>query len=121
MLPKKKPPAKDALAALLEEDTGESVDDSDPDADMDDDFEDEATDPMMGGEDSLEGEDDMMSSGIDPEEAALCERLGFSEPEQQQALLDLIDMVTARKSAPPLEDESLSAPPGAVGAGMGPY
>ncbi len=65
-----------------EEEAGE---DPEEEASEGDDFSDD-TDPM--GDDMSDSPDQ-----IDPEQAALCHRLGFSDPDQQQALIDLVKMV----------------------------
>jgi len=109
--PKKK---KDGFALLLGE--PEEPEDVDPDAvdDLDDDEElldeDLPTDDAM----SLEGDSDLddfgdESSSIDPEQARLCETLGFTDPEQQQALIDLVKLVNS--PADPMATESEPLPP----------
>jgi hypothetical protein len=109
-LPKKK---KDGFALLLGE--PEKPEDSDPDAV--DDFDEGLDDEDLPEDDalSLEGdaadplEDlDEEASSIDPEQAALCETLGFTDPEQQQALIDLVRLVN---SPDPLATESSSSLP----------
>lgn len=103
--PRKKKPADFAL--LLgepEQEPEDSLDDLDaeePDEDEDYALEDEGADPLL---------DDMGEevSALDPEQAALCETLGFSDPEQQQALVDLIKLVN---SADPLATESSDSLP----------
>jgi hypothetical protein len=85
----KKPPP-DAFTELLDEEPAEA-DAYEPEEEFGDeggfdDFEDPAADPLMA-----EGED--MGPTIDPEMAALAQTLGFTEPEQQQALIDLIRLV----------------------------
>lgn len=53
-------------------------------------------DPLMddGGSDDPMG--DATDPGIDPEQAALAQTLGFTDPDQQQALIDLIKLVTSQ-------------------------
>lgn len=105
--PKKKP--KGDFALLLgepKEKPRDPLDDTEPDEDGDD-FGDLPDDP-----DSEETQlDDMGSevSEIDPEQDALCETLGFSDPEQQQALIDLVKLVTS--SADPMGSDSGSSLP----------
>lgn len=50
--------------------------------------------------DPLAAEGDMGMGGLDPEQAQLAETLGFTEPEQQQALIDLIKLVAAPAPSP---------------------
>jgi hypothetical protein len=47
-------------------------------------------------------------SEIDPEQAALCERLGFTDPDQQQALIDLVRLVN---TPDPMATESSNSLP----------
>lgn len=110
-LPRKK---KDGFALLLgepEEKPGDPLDDEEPDDDLDDlSDEDLPEDDAM----SLEGDagmDDMMGveSSIDPEQAALCETLGFTDPKQQQALIDLVKLVNSPTD--PMAAESTSPLP----------
>jgi hypothetical protein len=107
--PKKKP--KGDFALLLgepKEKPEDMMDDAEPDEDSDD-FGDLPDDP---DEESL---DDPMADAmgdepsIDPEQAALCETLGFTDPEQQQALIDLVKLVAS--PADPLSSDSGSALP----------
>lgn len=95
-----KPPRKKADFALLLEEDPEASADSPPadDESLEDDFEEEDSEGDFGSdlEDPLAATgDDEAAPTIDPEQAALCEALGFSEPDQQQALIDLIKLVNA--------------------------
>ena len=95
--PEKKPgldqPLDDPDSEEFDQDAAE-MDDEPDDPDLDED------DPLgMGGEDS----------GIDPQQAALAETLGFTDPEQQQALVDLIKLVTS--ADPMATDQDSSLPP----------
>jgi hypothetical protein len=93
--PKPKPPVDD-FAALLEEEPGEEFaaeDDAGFDEPMEDDEFSMEEDPMMA-------EADDMGASIDPEMASLAQTLGFTEPEQQQALIDLIKLVNTTGEAP---------------------
>lgn len=56
-------------------------------------FEEPFSDPL-----AAEGGD--LGMGLDPEQAQLAETLGFSDPEQQQALIDLIKLVAAPAASP---------------------
>jgi len=86
----------------------DALEDAEPDED-DDDFADmEEEEDLSTLDDSAELGDDMAGPGLDPEQAALAETLGFSDPEQQQALVDLIKLVT---SADPMATESSSELP----------
>lgn len=93
--PKKKKPD---MALLLAEEPDEPMDgmeDEDPEEDLDDLMPDEE-DPLAAEAEDPFAEEAM--SEIDPEQAALAETLGFTEPDQQQALIDLIKLVTAPPS-----------------------
>lgn len=108
MKPKRKP---GAFALLLddedkpkhgaEKDSGAA--EADPDDDGDDDREqglddddddfalgDDPSDPAAGDDPGSEGDEP-----IDPEQAQLAVTLGFTEPDQQRALIDLIKLVAA--------------------------
>jgi hypothetical protein len=110
-LPRKKPPAapvEDDFALLLggeEESLDDGLEGGEYEADEfaeEDDFGDE-----LGGElDPLAGEEDM-GSEIDPEMASLAETLGFTEPDQQQALIDLIKLVSANSAEPAFPESSI--------------
>jgi hypothetical protein len=109
--PKKKKGDFALLLAEPKEKPRDPSDDAEPDEDGDDFAEmDEGgeEDPLaaLDDNDEVEGDD---SSGIDPEQAALCETLGFTDPEQQQALIDLVKLVTS--PADPMSSDSGSAPP----------
>lgn len=110
--PKKKKGDFALLLAEPKEKPRDPSDDAEPDEDGDDfaEMDDEGgeEDPLaaLDDNDEVEGDD---SSGIDPEQAALCETLGFTDPEQQQALIDLVKLVTS--PADPLSSDSGSAPP----------
>ncbi len=91
---KKKRPGEDDFALLLEPEPEEEA----PEDLEDDEYADEG-DAALFEEDPMAAEGDMMSPGLDPEQAQLAETLGFTEPEQQQALIDLIKLVAA--PAPP--------------------
>ena len=102
MLPKPKKKKADFGALLDDEPAAEAP--ADDYAAEEDDFSDlegeDDLDDLESEMGDLEGDplaaaSDEMAPDIDPEQAALCERLGFSEPDQQQALIDLIAMVTA--------------------------
>ncbi len=102
--PKKK---KADFALLLGEPEKEPLEE-DPEA-----VEDDLGDDADFAEDDLPEEDPLAGMGeetssLDPEQAALCETLGFSDPEQQQALVDLIKLVT---SPDPMATESTDLPP----------
>ena len=103
---KKKPPGE-SFADLLPED--EELEPAEDTGEEDDLAPLPEEDPLA--EDSeLEEEDPLAAeSSIDPEQAALCRTLGFTEPDQQQALLDLIDL---RMSGPSMggEEETLPLP-----------
>jgi hypothetical protein len=60
----------------------------------------EEADPLDPLADPLAAE-----SSIDPEQADLCVTLGFTDPEQQQALIDLIGLVNAPKTDMGMESE----------------
>lgn len=60
----------------------------------------EEADPLDPLADPLAAE-----STIDPEQADLCVTLGFTDPEQQQALIDLIGLVNAPKTDMGMESE----------------
>ena len=99
--PKKKKADFALLLGEPEEKPEDALDDAEPDEDMDDlaledELDDEPTDPLL---DDMGGE----APSLDPEQAALCETLGFSDPEQQQALVDLIKLVN---SPDPMATES---------------
>lgn len=101
---KKKPDAALLIEAEPMEDelSGEMPDEEEDDLMPE---EEDPLDPL-----AAEGEDpfgDEIAS-IDPEQAALAETLGFTEPDQQQALIDLIKLVT---SADPMATESSSTLP----------
>ena len=106
--PRKKKPADFALL-LGEPYKKPGLDDPDSEE-----FDDEAA--MMDDEDELEDDDPLAAMdelgeevpSLDPEQAALAETLGFTDPEQQQALVDLIKLVT---SADPMATESSDMPP----------
>lgn len=109
--PKKKP---DDFALLLEaepvsEEGGEEM--GDGMGEDDDEFGDlEGED--MGDDMGAETEADPLAAesegpDIDPEQALLAETLGFTEPDQQRALIDLIKLVAAPGAPPPA---SSSAP-----------
>lgn len=94
--PKKK---KADLALLIPELEGEEPEASDDMPEEEDDLGTEEDMGEMEEEDPLaaEGEDPFADEAptIDPEQAALAETLGFTEPDQQQALIDLIKLVTS--------------------------
>lgn len=112
-LPRKK---KDGFALLL----GEPEKPEETEPEEVDDFDDELLDEDLPEDDALalegdsgldpldEGMEDEASS-IDPEQAALCETLGFTDPEQQQALIDLVKLVTSPTD--PMASDSASALP----------
>ncbi len=109
-LPKKKPPA-DALALLIPEEEAPSAEMPDEE-DLGDDTEFEDDD--LPEEEPLAAESDDPfadeASVIDPEQAALCERLGFSEPDQQQAFIDLVKLINSADSMGST-DSGASLPP----------
>ena len=91
------PPPADDFGLLLEE----GAEPVDPEME-DDELGDYAEDDLSGlKEDPLAAEGDL--GGIDPEAAGLMERLGFSEPDQQQALVDLIKLLNGPPPAAPME------------------
>lgn len=96
MLPKPKPKKKPDLGPLLDEEPAEGDDyaaEDDDFSDLEDSELDEDEDDLE--EDPLAAEGEEAAADIDPEQAALCERLGFSDPDQQQALIDLVRLVAA--------------------------
>ena len=54
-------------------------------------------DPLAAAGDDMGGD---LGMGLDPEQAQLAETLGFTEPEQQQALISLIKLVAAPAPSP---------------------
>lgn len=105
--PKKKKPGD---FALLMGAPKKPLDEGSPDEEAAEDPEEEASedDPLM--DDGSGMDDPMGDDSIDPEQAALAHRLGFSDPDQQQALIDLIKMVA---TPDPLKssDSGSSLPP----------
>lgn len=101
MLPKPGKRKKADFGALLDEEPVAEAPADDYAAEEDDfsDLEEEDDlsdlDASLDEEDPLAASSDEFAPEIDPEQAALCERLGFSEPDQQQALIDLIGLVMA--------------------------
>lgn len=98
MLPKPKKKKPD-VALLIDEEVPEGDDYA---ADDDEEFADLEEDEELGDDlgiaaegDELAAEGDEAAADIDPEQAALCKRLGFSEPDQQQAFIDLVRLITA--------------------------
>jgi hypothetical protein len=81
------PPEEDDFGLLLEE-GGDPVDSMEEDDELGAYAEDEMGD--LGEEDPLMVGDDL---GIDPEAAGLMDRLGFTEPDQQQAFVDLVKLL----------------------------
>ena len=119
-LPPKKKKAGVGIELLLGEPEGEepmgdeaveddemALDEDLPEDDLEDDF---AAGEDLGAEDAAEDELSAEPS-VDPEHAALAEKLGFTDPEQQQALVDLIQLVLDGGSAPPGEKDSGALPP----------
>lgn len=114
-----KKPAADISILMPEPDGDEpkgsdpkSQDDLGPADDLDDSFGGSDDDLDLGGDDP--GGDDLAADGsadIDPEQASLMADLGFSEPEQQQKLIDLIKLVTGPGAAPPSSMDSGSELP----------
>lgn len=103
--PKKKPDAALLIAEPVEERPDEEM--AEEGFDEEDDF------GNMPEEDPLaaEGEDPFAAeASIDPEQAALAETLGFTEPDQQQALIDLIKLVTSQDSMSSTESGSALPP-----------
>lgn len=103
MLPlKKKGPPKTDFAELLGDapDTGDTVnsDEEFDSVDGPDDYSDDSADPLAMGAD-----DEFSDTGIDPEIAGLCARLGFTDPDKQQALVDLVKLV-AEQGEPDADD-----------------
>lgn len=84
--PKKKRPEESFELLVGEEEDPEEIEDGEFAEDYEDEFSEDTP-----SEDPLAAE----GPSIDPEQASLCEQLGFTEPEQQQALLDLIKLVAA--------------------------
>lgn len=109
-LPKKKK-AADHFALLLGDEhapkkPGEKPGDSAYDDEPDEDEDDLGLGPDSGlggmgpgdeGDDDMGGDDP--SASIDPEQAHLAKKLGFTEPEQQKALIDLIQLVAQSGAA----------------------
>jgi hypothetical protein len=102
--PRKKPKA-DAFALLLEDDPAEPTEDMGEEDDLAPLPEE---DPLAEEDSELEEQDPLAAESIDPEAAALCRTLGFTEPDQQQALLDLIDL---RMSGTSMGSEEETLPP----------
>lgn len=99
----KKPPP-DAFTELLDEEPTDVDALAEPEEEFGDEggFEDyEESDPLMA-------EDDMGPT-IDPEMASLAQTLGFTEPEQQQALIDLIRLVNEPSDM--MGDPAMGGPP----------
>jgi hypothetical protein len=101
------PRKKKADLALLMEAEPEETDPLEDDFEEDEDLlgeelpdDDEEADPLDPLADPLAAE-----STIDPEQADLCVTLGFTDPEQQQALIDLIGLVNAPKTDMGMESE----------------
>jgi hypothetical protein len=100
--PKKRPAAD--ISILMPEPDGDEPKGHDPKSqddlggadDLDDSFGESDDDLDMGEPDGDEGDPMAADSDIDPEQASLMADLGFSDPEQQQKLLDLIDMRIAK-------------------------
>jgi hypothetical protein len=102
--PKKKPAAD--ISILMPEPDGDEPKGHDPKSQDDLGSSDDLDDSFGGDDDDLDlGEGDMGgddplaadgSTDIDPEQASLMADLGFSDPEQQQKLLDLIDLRIAK-------------------------
>jgi hypothetical protein len=105
--PRKKKPDFALLMGEPEDKPLDPLDDAEPDED-DDDFADMEEEEDLSTMDPLDDMADDGAPGLDPEQAALAETLGFSDPEQQQALVDLIKLVT---SADPMATESSSELP----------
>jgi hypothetical protein len=111
---KKKPDVGIELLLGAEPEEGEEPAEDGEEMDLaefaeDDEFADEETDtdPLAA---MAEGEEDMPT--VDPEHAALAEKLGFTDPEQQQALVDLIQLVLSSDTeSPPMGKESGALPP----------
>lgn len=101
--PPKKKRGDLALLMAEPEPTDPLDDEDDPEGDLTGDFDDEDTDPLAALD---EGGSD---SSIPPEQAALCETLGFTDPEQQQALIDLVKLVNS--TDPMATESSNSLPP----------
>jgi hypothetical protein len=97
--PKKKPAAD--ISILMPEPDGDEPqanDDLGSTDDLDDSFGESDDDLDLGDMGEPDGDEDPLAAGgdIDPEQASLMSDLGFSEPEQQQKLLDLIDLRIAK-------------------------
>lgn len=92
------PPPADDFGLMLEE----GADPVDP-LEADDELGEYAEDDLGGDldEDPLAAEGDL--GGIDPEAAGLMERLGFTEPDQQQAFVDLVKLLMGPPPAAPAE------------------
>lgn len=114
--PKKKKPD---LAILVGEEEPEpegdmaEMPDEDDLGDEDGDFGDMPEEDPLEGPLAAEGDDPFgdMASDIDPEQAALAETLGFTEPDQQQALIDLIKLVTSAAPDSMGTESSSALPP----------
>ena len=89
---KKRQPGEDDFALLLEPEA--EAEEEAPESFEEDEYADE-DDAALFEEEPMMAEGDMMGPGLDPEQAQLAETLGFTEPEQQQALIDLIKLVAA--------------------------
>jgi hypothetical protein len=98
--PKKKPTAD--ISILMPEPDGDEPkgnDDLGSSDDLDDSFGESDDDLDLGDMGEPDGDEgDPMAAGgdIDPETSSLLSDLGFSDPEQQQKLLDLIDLRIAK-------------------------
>ena len=95
-LKKKRPPAFEDIPDIEEE---PMTDEFEEDYSEEDPL---ALDEEMPMDDPLVAEGDM-GMGLDPEQAALAEQLGFTEPDQQQALIDLIKLVATPPAPSPME------------------
>lgn len=102
---------KPADSGDTEPDGDEDLSDLDDMGDMNDDLpgEDDPNDPMASGDDGT-GDGTGDPSQIDPEVAGLAARLGFHQPHQQQALIDLIQLVTGPGLGGPSSGSSAPAP-----------
>jgi len=106
--PKKKPKGDLALLIPEEEPTDEMPEEEGDLDDLEDDGDLPEEEPL-----AAEGDDpfaDEAAPSIDPEQAALCETLGFTEPEQQQALIDLVKLINSADSMGSTESESALPP-----------
>jgi hypothetical protein len=101
---------KPADSGDAEPDGDEDLSDLDDMGSMDDDLpgEDDGDEPLAASGDDGDSTGD--AGQIDPEVAGLAARLGFHQPHQQQALIDLIQLVTGPGLGGPSSGSSAPGP-----------